>query len=162
MSKITIMPRKKVVPSFLCYVFAMLYIVVLVFAIVGIYDFIESNIFTGTIYVGIAAFIVLCLVLCNSLFSWFTSATLTDENTKLFYLLIDPLSNKGTVAGETKITINSINKIKTKHKDIYVYGDIKKIEAHHESHPKKIKIIEGLNNPETLNILNQFKEKSCV
>ena len=50
MNKITITPRKRVVPSFLCYIFALLYLVCVILALLGTYYIINKNMENSIFY----------------------------------------------------------------------------------------------------------------
>ena len=156
--KLVLTHSKKMLPLFFIWLCAFAYIFIAVLGILFIINIIKyHNI--NYIYPIIVGITVAILLITNYTFSWFDTQTFTDVNGKLNITVIDKLSHKKSIAGETRYKIYNITEIKKKHNDLIVYGDIEKIETHRKFTPKKMTIYEGALSQECIELLENYKVK---
>jgi len=157
---IIIVPKKKVLPAAIDYILAALYIAEVVLIILAsIQMLVYGNIQLAITYLSIFLGIIIVLFVISKSFSWFKKQTITIKNNKLNIIVEDSISNKNSVGGETRVTIDRLDDIKKKGNDLILFGDITKIEMKHKSQPKKFKLFEAAFNDDCVEFLVKYKER---
>ena len=157
---IIIEPKKKVLPAAIDYILAALYIAEVVLIILAsIQMLVYGNIQLAITYLSIFLGIIIVLFVISKSFSWFKKQTITIKNNKLNIIVEDSISNKNSVGGETRVTIDRLDDIKKKGNDLILFGDITKIEMKHKSQPKKFKLFEAAFNDDCVEFLVKYKER---
>lgn len=143
-----LVPRKKVVPSFVPYICAVMYIIIVLLAIFGVANIVSNKTITFVCLIVVAV-IVLSLIAVNYSFSWYKSAEIHKSNNFVSYDVVNVVSVLGRDI--TKYHIIRCDKFDWKGKDLIVHGDIEVFEPMSKGkHVKKITINDATTEVEDL------------
>jgi uncharacterized membrane protein YdbT with pleckstrin-like domain len=125
--KVRLEPTKKIAPQIVGVLVAMLYLVVPVSLIIGIYDTVKGNSESAIWFFACVIFVILILQVLNHIFSWTKTSFMYEKGKKIIYEEYSIIT--GLDSSKTTYTITSISSIKDKKDGVIIRGEIKQKET---------------------------------